>query len=83
MHFYSCLIEDMAAQPMSIEVEFTFLHMEPLARALQENARSWVTSLGKLMNESARNKLMKLDHKLDVCSILYTLKKLYYQDLNF
>ncbi len=67
MHFYSCVAEDIAAQPTNKVVEFAMLHMGPLARALQENSRCWVTSLGKLLNDSAKDNLMKLDQQLNVC----------------
>lgn len=42
------------------------LHLDPLARALQENARNWVTSLGKLLNDSAKESLTKLNTELEV-----------------
>lgn len=68
MHFYSCVVEDMRSNPMDKEVEFAALHMHPLARSLQDNAQSWVTSLGKLLNESAKESLMALNLRLSVNS---------------
>ena len=68
MHFYSCVVEDMKSNPMDRDVEFAVLHMSPLARALQDNAQSWVTSLGKLLNESAKESLMALNLRLSVNS---------------
>lgn len=69
MHFYHCVVEDIASQTLDKKVEFAMLHMGPLARSLQENACRWVMSLGKLLNESARDNLMTLDRQLDVRSL--------------
>ena len=66
MHFYASVGADIASQVLETKVDFALLHMEPLARALQENARCWVTSLGKFLNESARDGLMNLDRQLAV-----------------
>lgn len=66
MYFYSCVAEDIATQSNDKEVQFAVLHMSPLARALQENARSWVTSLGKLLNDAAKESLENLDKELTV-----------------
>ena len=66
MHFYMSVGNDIAAHQLEKKVEFAMLHMSPLARALQENARCWVTSLGKLLNESTKEGLMGLDNQLTV-----------------
>ena len=67
LQFYTSVAAEISMQPMSKEVEFALLRMDPLARALQENARGWVTSLGKLLNDSARESLMSLKGELEVC----------------
>lgn len=69
LHFYHSVAEDIAAQTQDKEVEFAVLHMAPLARSLRENASSWVSSLGKLLNESAKDSLVSLDRQLDVITI--------------
>lgn len=66
MDFYNSVIADMESHPLDKEVEFAVLHMGPLARALQGNARCWVTSLGKLLNESAKDSLTSLHQQLSV-----------------
>ena len=66
MHVYTSVSVEISSNSMSREVWFALLHMEPLARALQDNARCWVTSLGKLLNESAKESLMELKTELDV-----------------
>lgn len=58
---------EVATHSSSREMGVAVLHLDPLARALQENARSWVTSLGKLLNDSAKESLTKLNTELEVC----------------
>lgn len=66
MHFYTSVIEEIEVYSIDKEVEFAVLHMGPLARALQDNARGWVTSLGKFLNESAKEALTNLHSQLTV-----------------
>ena len=66
LQFYTTVAEEISSQVMSCEVGFAVLHMEPLARALRENARGWVTSLGKQLNDSARESLNRLREELEV-----------------
>ena len=47
------------------EVDFIRLHLGPLAESVQENANAWVTSLGKLLNNSARDNLEGLKNTID------------------
>lgn len=67
MQVYKTVSSDVASQSNTKEVEFALLRMEPLARALQENARCWVTSLGKLLNDAAKDSLTQLKTELTVC----------------
>lgn len=67
LHFYSSVAAEVATHPSSREVGVALLHLSPLARSLQENARSWVTSLAKLLNDTARESLTKLNTELEVC----------------
>lgn len=66
MHVYSSVAVEIASHPLSREVEFALLDMDPLSRALQENARCWVSSLGKLLNDSAKESLNQLSSKIEV-----------------
>lgn len=66
LHFYSSVAAEVATHSSSREMGVAVLHLDPLARALQENARSWVTSLGKLLNDSAKESLTKLNAELEV-----------------
>ena len=70
LNFYSSVAAEIATHPLSREVEFAVLHMDPLAQALRKNARRWVTSLGKLLNDSARESLMQLRAELEVCMLM-------------
>ena len=67
MHFYSIVEADIAAHPKDKQVKFILLHVGSLAKSLQNISRSWVVSLGKLLNEAARNNLIKLTEEMDVC----------------
>lgn len=40
------------------------LNLQPLARAVQEHARGWVLSLGKLLKDSAKENLYSLNSEL-------------------
>ena len=53
-------------QPMKKEIGCVILHLEPLARTIRDSAKSWVTSLDKLLNDSARSRLMQLKEQLEV-----------------
>jgi len=76
LNFYSSVAAEIATHPLSREVEFAVLHIDPLAQALRENARCWVTSLGKLLNDSARESLIQLRAELEVCvRIVFVMKR--------
>ena len=66
MHFYSQVVVEVDAQPATKEVEFARLNMEPLATSLRENARQWVSALGRRLNDTARDKLTQLRTELQV-----------------
>lgn len=66
MYIYSSVGAEIADTPVTKQMEFALLDMDPLSRALKENARCWVTSLGKLLNDSARESLTGLTTKLEV-----------------
>ncbi len=44
LNFYSSIGQEIAAQPMSREVKFALLHLDPLARALQVSSRGNLAS---------------------------------------
>ena len=53
-------------QPKHFECGFILLHLDPLARAIHESARLWVTSLGRYLNDSARTSLTELKGEIEV-----------------
>ena len=66
LQFYSSVADEIAHQPLSVPVGCALLHLGPLARALRENARQWVTALGKQLNNVARESLTMLSAELQV-----------------
>lgn len=62
--FYVKVSNEVAKQPMVKHEHIIRLNLEPLARAVQENIQVWVTSLGKLLNDSAREELFNLRNEL-------------------
>ncbi|XP_009299843.1 dynein axonemal heavy chain 10 [Danio rerio] len=66
--FYVKVSNEVAKQPMVKHEHIIRLNLEPLARAVQENIQVWVTSLGKLLNDSAREELFNLRNELLILS---------------
>ena len=71
MHFYSRVVSEVDAQPAVKEVEFARLNMEPLAASLRENARQWVSGLGKRLNDTTKTRLAQLRTELEVYTYNY------------
>lgn len=51
---------------MSKGYDFIHLNLEPLVVSIQSNARSWVKSIGKLLNQAAKENLNNLKGELEV-----------------
>ena len=51
---------------MTKDIDFVHLNLEPLAISIQSNAHEWVKSIGKLLDESARENLFSLKATLEV-----------------
>lgn len=66
MNLYTRTSDIISTRPMQKEIMFALLHLEPLARALQETARVWVTSLGRRLHNTAAGGLLQLDLELKV-----------------
>ena len=66
LQFYSRISKEVAEQPFVKDEHIVRLNLEPLASAVQENAQAWVTSLGRLLNESVREDLLSLRNHLMV-----------------
>uniref|UniRef100_H3BAL0 Dynein axonemal heavy chain 10 n=1 Tax=Latimeria chalumnae TaxID=7897 RepID=H3BAL0_LATCH len=68
LQFYSKIAQEVAQQSLIKDEQCIRLHMAPLAYTVEENARAWVTSLGKLLNESAKAELQNLQAELQQLS---------------
>ncbi|NXP21053.1 DYH10 protein, partial [Scytalopus superciliaris] len=66
LQFYMKVAQEVTQQPLIKDEQFIRLQLAPLALALQENAKGWMISLGKLLNESAREELVKLREEIQV-----------------
>uniref|UniRef100_A0ABI7Z6S1 Dynein axonemal heavy chain 10 n=2 Tax=Felis catus TaxID=9685 RepID=A0ABI7Z6S1_FELCA len=73
LQFYSKIAQEVMRHPLVKDEHCIRLQLGPLASTVQENARSWVTSLGKLLNESAREELYHLHEEME--SLAKNLKK--------
>ncbi|NXY61839.1 DYH10 protein, partial [Callaeas wilsoni] len=66
LQFYMKVAQEVTKQPLIKDEQFIRLQLAPLASAVQENAKSWVMSLGKLLNELAREELFSLQDEIQV-----------------
>ncbi|NXD77117.1 DYH10 protein, partial [Halcyon senegalensis] len=66
LQFYMKVAQEVTQQPLIKDEQFIRLQLAPLAYTVQENARGWVVSLGKLLNESAREELFGLQEEIQV-----------------
>ncbi|KAL0979348.1 hypothetical protein UPYG_G00183960 [Umbra pygmaea] len=64
LQFYARIREVVEQQPLLKDEHIMRLNLEPLARTVQEHAQAWVSSLGRLLNESAREELFSLRAEL-------------------
>ncbi|CAM9556184.1 unnamed protein product [Bubo scandiacus] len=64
LQFYMKVAQEVTQQPLIKDEQFIRLQLSPLAFTVQENARGWVISLGKLLNESAREELFSLQEEI-------------------
>lgn len=75
LQFYAKIAADVMRHPLVKDEHCIRLQLEPLANTVQENAKSWVTSLGKLLNESAREELYSLRDEIEVPGVHHYLKQ--------
>ncbi|XP_076854099.1 dynein axonemal heavy chain 10 [Brachyhypopomus gauderio] len=68
LQFYSLIGQEVARQQMVKDEHMIRLILDPLARTVQENAQAWLTSLGRLLNTSAREDLHALQSELQQLS---------------
>ncbi|XP_014373608.2 dynein heavy chain 10, axonemal, partial [Alligator sinensis] len=73
LQFYMKVAQEVTQQPLIKDEQCIRLQLGPLAYTVQENAKGWVMSLGKLLNESAREELFSLQE--DIERLSHNLRK--------
>ncbi|NXK85823.1 DYH10 protein, partial [Formicarius rufipectus] len=66
LQFYMKVAQEVTQQPLIRDERFIRLQLAPLAFTVQENAKGWMMSLGKLLKESARVELVRLQEMIQV-----------------
>ncbi|NXA30108.1 DYH10 protein, partial [Ibidorhyncha struthersii] len=66
LQLYMKVAQEVTQQPLIRDEQCIRLQLAPLVYTVQENARGWVNSLGKLLNESAREELFSLQEEIQV-----------------
>lgn len=66
LQFYSRIACEVVQHPLVRDEHCVRLKLGPLAYTVQENAKSWVSSLGRLLNESAKEELHSLHEEIEV-----------------
>uniref|UniRef100_A0A670KCY6 Dynein axonemal heavy chain 10 n=1 Tax=Podarcis muralis TaxID=64176 RepID=A0A670KCY6_PODMU len=66
LQFYLKVAQEVMQQPMVKDEQCIRLQLEPLASTVQETAKGWMASLGKLLNESAKEALYELQENIEV-----------------
>uniref|UniRef100_A0A4X2JQB9 Dynein axonemal heavy chain 10 n=1 Tax=Vombatus ursinus TaxID=29139 RepID=A0A4X2JQB9_VOMUR len=65
LQFYSKIANEVTQQALIKDEQCIRLQLGPLAYTVRESAKSWIISLGKLLNDSAREKLFLLHEELE------------------
>ncbi|XP_075852592.1 dynein axonemal heavy chain 10 [Microcebus murinus] len=65
LQFYSRIASEVMRYPLTKDEHCIRLQLGPLANTVQENAKSWVVSLGKLLNDSAKEELYSLHEEIE------------------
>uniref|UniRef100_A0A8C5JCI3 Dynein-1, subspecies f n=1 Tax=Junco hyemalis TaxID=40217 RepID=A0A8C5JCI3_JUNHY len=68
LQFYMTVTQEVTQGPLVKDEQFIRLQLAPLASAVKENARNWMLSLGKLLNESAKEELLSLQDEIQKLS---------------
>ncbi|NXI79191.1 DYH10 protein, partial [Rhipidura dahli] len=66
LQFYMKVAQEVTQRTLIKDEQFIRLQLAPLASVLQENAKSWVMSLGKLLNQLVREELFRLQDEIQV-----------------
>ncbi|KAM9822995.1 dynein axonemal heavy chain 10-like [Syngnathus typhle] len=60
LQFYAQINQKVLQEALFKNINIIQLNLEPLARTVQETAESWISSLGSLLNKSAKEELFNL-----------------------
>lgn len=75
--------EGIRSQPDNKLMEFIYLNLTPLKTSLLDSAQQWIVSLGKALNESAKDSLINLKTELEVqCKYIYMYMNVLYMYLH-
>ncbi|NXY22177.1 DYH10 protein, partial [Atrichornis clamosus] len=66
LQFHMKVAQEVTQHALIKDEQFIRLQLAPLAFVVQENAKDWVSSLGKLLNELAREDLFRLVNEIQV-----------------
>ncbi|XP_057687718.1 dynein axonemal heavy chain 10-like isoform X2 [Corythoichthys intestinalis] len=64
LQFYAHITQKVTLEPLFVNVNIVQLNLEPLCHTVQEMAESWISSLGSLLNKSAKEELFNLRDEL-------------------
>ncbi|KAM3661462.1 dynein axonemal heavy chain 10 [Ammospiza maritima maritima] len=68
LQFYMTITQEVTQGPLVKDEQFIRLQLAPLASAVKDTARNWMLSLGKLLNESAKEELLSLQDEIQKLS---------------
>ncbi|XP_069071115.1 dynein axonemal heavy chain 10 [Pleurodeles waltl] len=83
LQFYTRIGQEVTEQVLYKDEQCIRLYLGPLAYTVQENARAWVLSLGKLLNDSAREELYSVQDQLQKLEVNLKRKPDTLADLKF
>ncbi|XP_051831868.1 dynein axonemal heavy chain 10 [Antechinus flavipes] len=83
LQFYSKIANDVTRQSLVKDEQCIRLQLGPLAYTVQESAKSWVVSLGKLLSESAKEDLFALNEEFEILSKNLKTSPTSLEDLKF
>lgn len=69
LQFYMNVYQEVLTEALVKNEHVIRLNLAPLAHTVQENAQAWVSSLGRLLNQSAREDLLSLKDEFTVLNL--------------
>ena len=69
LQFYAKVHHDVLTEPLVRTEHMIQLNLAPLVHTVQESAQAWISSLGRLLNQSAREDLLSLREEFTVLNL--------------